>query len=173
MTSIVPALTHSVYFHCQREKHLTVMCVAEKTTPKRVCWAFIDEVIQECNDLSIAPSKDSVMAILKRLFKKWENPNADQLLYLNSQVDELKVIMVENIEKLLDRGEKLSSLVVETEHIAREGEEFRTGGHVVRNRMVCRVLFLVGILLSIFGCTCFAILGIVMIVCNGKCLPPK
>ncbi|XP_063716319.1 vesicle-associated membrane protein 7-like [Symsagittifera roscoffensis] len=53
---------------------------------------------------------------------------------LNSQVDDVKNVMNENIEKLLQRGETLDDLLRNTQNLEIEGNAFRTKTRRVKNR---------------------------------------
>lgn len=52
-----------------------------------------------------------------------------------AQVSEVKQIMMENIEKVLDRGEKLELLVDKTENLRYQADQFQKGGKALRNKM--------------------------------------
>jgi hypothetical protein len=46
-----------------------------------------------------------------------EGKNADKVQQIKSELDETKVILLESIEKLLERGEKIDELVKKTEEL--------------------------------------------------------
>lgn len=51
------------------------------------------------------------------------------------KVSEVKEIMMQNIEKVLDRGEKLELLVDKTENLRYQADQFQKGGKALRNKM--------------------------------------
>lgn len=51
------------------------------------------------------------------------------------QVDEVKNIMVENIEKVLERGEKIELLVDKTDDLRFQAEKFQKTGRQLRSKM--------------------------------------
>jgi hypothetical protein len=53
----------------------------------------------------------------------------------DAQVTEVKEIMMQNIEKVLDRGEKLELLVDKTENLRYQADQFQKGGKALRNKM--------------------------------------
>ncbi len=73
------------------------------------------------------------------------NPAADALSRAKGEISEVKSVMVENIDKVLDRGEKIELLVDKTEGLA--GDAFRFKKQSTR-----------------YGPTCFA-------VCALWCMP--
>ena len=58
---------------------------------------------------------------------KFQNPSeADAMTKLQSELDETKIIMHDNIEKILDRGEKLDDLVAKSEGLSYQSKAFYT-----------------------------------------------
>merc|ERR1711959_416444 len=54
---------------------------------------------------------------------------------VQQQVSEVKEIMMDNIEKVLDRGEKIEVLVDKTEALRFQADNFHKQGRALRNRM--------------------------------------
>jgi hypothetical protein len=54
---------------------------------------------------------------------------------VGAQVSEVKEIMMQNIEKVLDRGEKLELLVDKTENLRYQADQFQKSGKALRNKM--------------------------------------
>nr|ACG34366.1 vesicle-associated membrane protein 725 [Zea mays] len=52
-----------------------------------------------------------------------------KLAKVKAQVSEVKGVMMENIEKVLDRGEKIELLVDKTENLRSQAQDFRQQGH--------------------------------------------
>ena len=48
---------------------------------------------------------------IKTLFQKFQDPKADKLYAVEENLNETKVILHENLEKMLQRGEQLDVLV--------------------------------------------------------------
>mmetsp|Transcript_42488 Transcript_42488/g.76193 ORF Transcript_42488/g.76193 Transcript_42488/m.76193 type:complete len:150 (-) Transcript_42488:280-729(-) len=63
----------------------------------------------------------------------WSNdPQADAIGRCKTDINEVKGIMVQNIEKVLDRGEKIELLVTRTDALQEESFAFRREARVVR-----------------------------------------
>ncbi|XP_076921699.1 vesicle-associated membrane protein 721-like isoform X1 [Bidens hawaiensis] len=58
-----------------------------------------------------------------------------KLSKVKAQVSEVKGVMMENIEKVLDRGEKIELLVDKTETLHSQAQGFRTQGTQLRRKM--------------------------------------
>ncbi|KAG2622477.1 vesicle-associated membrane protein 721-like [Panicum virgatum] len=58
-----------------------------------------------------------------------------RLSRVKAQVDQVKGIMMENIDKVIDRGEQIDGLVTRTEQLHNQAADFRQQGTRVRRRM--------------------------------------
>ncbi|CAG7907734.1 unnamed protein product, partial [Brassica rapa] len=92
----------------------------------------------------------------------------NKLAKVKAQVTEVKGVMMENIEKVLDRGEKIELLVNKTEDLRSHAQDFRTQGTKIRRKMWWENM---KIKLIVVGITIALILIIIIIsVCPGfKC----
>eukprot|EP00316_Scyphosphaera_apsteinii_P002804 CAMPEP_0119317862 /NCGR_PEP_ID=MMETSP1333-20130426/44616_1 /TAXON_ID=418940 /ORGANISM="Scyphosphaera apsteinii, Strain RCC1455" /LENGTH=120 /DNA_ID=CAMNT_0007323925 /DNA_START=214 /DNA_END=573 /DNA_ORIENTATION=- len=59
----------------------------------------------------------------------------DHISQVHSEIDEVRAVMVENIEKLLARGDKIELLVDKTEHLNRETFRFKKQSTAVKRVM--------------------------------------
>ena len=90
-----------------------------------------------------------------------------KLSKVKAQVSEVKGVMMENIEKVLDRGEKIELLVDKTENLRSQAQDFRQQGTQMRRKMWLQNM---KIKLIVLGILIALILIIVLSVCNGfKC----
>ena len=58
-----------------------------------------------------------------------------KLSKLKAQITEVKGIMMDNIEKVLDRGEKIELLVDKTENLQFQADSFQRQGRQLRRKM--------------------------------------
>mmetsp|Transcript_8136 Transcript_8136/g.50369 ORF Transcript_8136/g.50369 Transcript_8136/m.50369 type:complete len:140 (-) Transcript_8136:3651-4070(-) len=77
----------------------------------------------------------------------------DKMRSVQNQVSAVKSVMIENIERVLDRGEKIELLVDKTENLRFQADTFQKSGRQLR-RAMCRQnlkmkLVILGILLMI------------------------
>ncbi|XP_039046266.1 vesicle-associated membrane protein 722-like [Hibiscus syriacus] len=83
---------------------------------------------------------------------------------VKAQVSEVKGVMIENIEKVLDRGGKIDILVDKTEDLRSQAQDFRQQGTRMRRKMWWQnmkvKLIVLGILIAL-------ILIIVLSICGG------
>ncbi|KAG0490922.1 hypothetical protein HPP92_007785 [Vanilla planifolia] len=90
-----------------------------------------------------------------------------KLAKVKAQVSEVKGVMMENIEKVLDRGEKIELLVDKTENLRSQAQDFRQQGTRMRRKMWLQNM---KVKLIVLGIIIALILIIVLSVCHGfKC----
>ncbi|KAG6536700.1 hypothetical protein ZIOFF_001760 [Zingiber officinale] len=90
-----------------------------------------------------------------------------KLAKVKAQVSEVKGVMMENIEKVLDRGEKIELLVDKTENLHSQAQDFRQQGTKMRRKMWLQNM---KIKLIVLGIIIALILIIILSVCHGfKC----
>ncbi|MED6192715.1 hypothetical protein PIB30_012607 [Stylosanthes scabra] len=87
-----------------------------------------------------------------------------KLAKVQNQVSEVKGVMMENIEKVLDRGEKIELLVDKTENLHSQAQDFKTSGTKIRRKMWLQNMKMKLIVLAIL---IVLILVIVLSVCHG------
>lgn len=97
-----------------------------------------------------------------------DNPEEiNKLAKVKAQVSEVKGVMMENIEKVLDRGEKIELLVDKTENLHSQAQGFRNQSTQVRRKMWLQNM---KIKLIVLGIIIALILIIILSVCHGfKC----
>ncbi|WMV36153.1 hypothetical protein MTR67_029538 [Solanum verrucosum] len=88
----------------------------------------------------------------------------NKLAKVKAQVSEVKGVMMENIEKVLDRGEKIELLVDKTENLRSQAQDFKTQGTKVRRKMWLQNM---KIKLIVLGIILALILVIVLSICHG------
>uniref|UniRef100_A0A803MLM3 Uncharacterized protein n=1 Tax=Chenopodium quinoa TaxID=63459 RepID=A0A803MLM3_CHEQI len=91
----------------------------------------------------------------------------NKLAKVKAQVSEVKGVMMENIEKVLDRGEKIELLVDKTENLRSQAQDFRTQGTKIRRKMWWENMKIKLIVLAIVVAL---ILIVILSICGGfKC----
>ncbi|GFP88347.1 vesicle-associated membrane protein 721 [Phtheirospermum japonicum] len=92
----------------------------------------------------------------------------NQLAKVQAQVSEVKGVMMGNIEKVLDRGEKIELLVDKTENLRSQAQDFKTQGTKMKRKMWIQNMKMK---LIVVGIVIVLALIIFLSVCQGfKCL---
>lgn len=144
------------YKDSESQEFITIFCLATEDVEKRIVWKFVEKS-KECYETGTLTSK-----YLKKLVSDFNLPDVDQIHVLQEKVDEIKEIMIMNIDKLIERGEKLEEIVQMTEELNEEATGFLSGSKKVRNSMIKKfilyivilVFLLLGILITVFFVAC-------------------
>ncbi|KAL3505744.1 hypothetical protein ACH5RR_031126 [Cinchona calisaya] len=88
----------------------------------------------------------------------------DKLLKVKAQVSEVKSIMLENIDKTIERGENLTILTNKAEDLRDSAQEFKNKGTQIRRKMWYQNM---KIKLIVLGIILFLVLVIWLSICRG------
>ena len=109
-------------------------------------FAFLAELQQKFNStaqpsssLSETPAyglQGSFGPIIAQLMNTYNtNPPTDELSRAQNELAQVKDIMVQNVEQILSRGERIELLVDKTDNMASQATAFRRGARTVRRSM--------------------------------------
>ncbi|TMW95560.1 putative vesicle-associated membrane protein 726 [Solanum lycopersicum] len=165
-------------FNFLSDNGFTYCVVATESAGREIPLAFLDRVK---NDFSkkYAGGK-AATASAKSLNREFGSKLKEHMKYccdhpeeisklskVKAQVSEVKGVMMENIEKVLDRGEKIELLVDKTDNLRSQAQDFRQQGTKIRRKMWYENM---KIKLVVFAIILVLILIIILSVCPGfKC----
>uniref|UniRef100_A0A7N0RA54 Uncharacterized protein n=1 Tax=Kalanchoe fedtschenkoi TaxID=63787 RepID=A0A7N0RA54_KALFE len=149
--------------------------VAKETVGKQISIAFLERV--KADFKKRCGGGKAGTAIAKSLNKEFgpvmkehmqyiidHVEEIEKLLKVKAQVSEVKSIMLENIDKAIDRGENLTTLADKTENLRSQAQSFKKQGTQLRKKMWYQNM---KIKLVVLGILLFLILVIWLSVCHG------
>eukprot|EP00898_Chlorokybus_atmophyticus_P006580 jgi/Chlat1/6923/Chrsp52S06599 len=156
----------------------TYTAVANEEFGRQIPFAFLERVRDdflrkhgEAAKTAIAHSlnKDYASKLREHMEFVTEHPEElSKVAKVQKEVDQVKHIMMENIEKVLDRGEKIELLVDKTDALRSQADDFHRTGRQLRRRMWWNNLKLK---LMVAGILFVLIFVVFLIACKGfKCL---
>lgn len=159
------------------ENGFTYCVVAVESVGRQVPIAFLekvkDEFTKKCGAKAATAGPNSLKKEFGSKLKEQMQYCVDhpeeisKLAKVKAQVTEVKGVMMENIEKVLDRGEKIELLVDKTENLRSQAQDFRTQGTKIRRKMWWQNMKMK---LIVFAIIVALILIIILSVCGGfKC----
>jgi len=132
-------------FHYISEGGFTYLVMADEAAERRMPFAFLAELQQK---FLSAPSSSTAADIpaygLQGTFEPTiaalvltynTAPPADELTRAQTELNHVKDIMVQNVEQILSRGERIELLVDKTDAMAGQATAFRRGARSVRRQM--------------------------------------
>ncbi|KIY44332.1 VAMP/synaptobrevin-like protein [Fistulina hepatica ATCC 64428] len=144
-TTILFLIPNSYLFHYISEGGFTYLVMADDSAGRRMPFAFLNDLQHRFLE---APSSSSaqdapahglqgtfgpVIASLMNTYNT--SPPQDELTRAQNELDQVKNIMVQNVEQILSRGERIELLVDKTDVMAGQATAFRRGARSVRRQM--------------------------------------
>ncbi|GLC35106.1 hypothetical protein PLESTB_000555000 [Pleodorina starrii] len=158
-------------FHVMVSDGITFMAVAEEAFGRRIPFAFLDDIRGRFVGMYGAAAKDAVAYEYNNEFSRvlgeraaaFSDPAADAINRVKGELHEVKHIMIENIEKVLERGERLDLLVDKTEGLQQVSLAFRREARRLKQTLWWKN---VRLWLVVSGATMAVIYFIVAMVCG-------
>eukprot|EP00732_Lithocolla_globosa_P006534 Lithocolla_globosa_v1_NODE_7658_length_917_cov_25.230858.p1 type:complete len:236 gc:universal NODE_7658_length_917_cov_25.230858:842-135(-) len=120
-------------FHYIAEDGLVYMCMADEEFGRRVPFAFLEDIkrrfINTYGDrgktaIPLGMNAEFSKVLSKQMGYYSENPDADRINEVRNEIDTVKNVMVQNIEKVLERGERMELLVDKTDNLNQQAFQF-------------------------------------------------
>eukprot|EP00199_Chlamydomonas_sp_CCMP681_P006345 CAMPEP_0119107650 /NCGR_PEP_ID=MMETSP1180-20130426/11522_1 /TAXON_ID=3052 ORGANISM="Chlamydomonas cf sp, Strain CCMP681" /NCGR_SAMPLE_ID=MMETSP1180 /ASSEMBLY_ACC=CAM_ASM_000741 /LENGTH=220 /DNA_ID=CAMNT_0007093167 /DNA_START=11 /DNA_END=673 /DNA_ORIENTATION=+ len=120
-------------FHVLAADGVIYLVMAEEATGRQVPFAFLEDLRnrfsatygQASEAVAYEYNTEFAPIITQRMTFFMTDPSADSITRVKGQLVEVKDIMIENIEKVLERGEKLDLLVDKTDNLQETAFTFR------------------------------------------------
>jgi len=123
----------SYTFHVYgRSEGLACVCISDHEYPKLVAHKLLSQIADEFLSANPRPkwaagSGKIEMPQLGGYIQKYQDPKqADSILKIQQELDETKIVLHKTIESVLERGEKLDSLVERSRDLSVTSKQFYT-----------------------------------------------
>lgn len=97
--------------HCYIGKERIFTTITDKKYPPGVAYRLLEEISRQDADM-------------ESLFKSYQDPNNDVIYRIESDLEETKTVLMQNVEKLFQRGDKLEDLIEKSERLSAETKTF-------------------------------------------------
>lgn len=134
----------SYLFHVVGEDGLIFLCVTDPGFRRGVAYSYLEEIRTCFNQTTLLMRAPSARAheldiefehVMEQEMEAYSSGRkGDQMSQLRMKVDEVKGVMTENIEKVLERGDKLDDLVLKTQDLEESSIMFRSTAKKVRRK---------------------------------------
>ncbi|XP_020574750.1 vesicle-associated membrane protein 714 isoform X2 [Phalaenopsis equestris] len=110
-------------FHVLRADRLIFLCMANDTFGRRIPFAYLEDIHMRFmknygrvahSSLAYAMNDEFARVLHHQMEYFSSNQTADTLNRLRGEVSEIHTVMVDNIEKIMDRGDRIALLVDKT-----------------------------------------------------------
>ena len=134
-------------FHYIVDNGITFLCMATEDQKRRVTFDFLEDVKQTWRASYTAVESTALAFSLNDEFKSelqskmnyYSNePDSDQIAKVNQRISDVKDVMVENIDKVLENREKIELLVDKTDGLTVQAFKFEKQSRNLKNDLWCR-----------------------------------
>jgi len=167
-------------FHYIVEDGITYLCMADEEFGRRIPFAFLEDIKNRFRAtygdrgktaIAYGMNTDFSRVLQNQMDYYSNNPGADRINRVRGEIDEVKSVMVHNIEKVLERGERIELLVDKTESLNQNAFKFKKASNQLKRSMwwknVKIMIILIVVVIVVVYC-------IVAIACKGlwfqKCI---
>ncbi|XP_034106173.1 vesicle-associated membrane protein 7 [Drosophila albomicans] len=166
--------SHGDYLiHYTCENRLIYMCITDNEFERSRAFLFLADIkqkfiqtygLQVATAIGYAMNTEFSKIMSQQMVHFSQSLEVDNISHVHGQIDELKDIMIKNIDSLRDRGEKLELLVNRTENLSNNSVAFRKASRNLARQMFwknIRIYVVVGLVII------FIIYVIVSMACGG------
>ncbi|KAG0002115.1 Vesicle-associated membrane protein [Entomortierella chlamydospora] len=132
-------------FHYICEDGLTYMCMADDSFGRRVPFAFLQDIKERflthygheraLNAQVPYAMNEFSKTIAKQMDYFSTNPEADRIKQVQGEIEQVKDVMVHNIERVLERGERIELLVDKTDNLNHQAYAFKKRSTALKRAM--------------------------------------
>ncbi|XP_062097553.1 vesicle-associated membrane protein 711 [Humulus lupulus] len=164
-------------FHIRRTDGLTVLCMADEGAGRRIPFAFLEDIHQRfvrtygraVHSAQAYGMNDEFSRVLSQQIEYYSSdPNADRINRLKGEMSQVRNVMIENIDKVLERGDRLELLVDKTANMQGNTFRFRKQARRFRSAVWWRNVKLTIALIILLLVVAYVVLAFV---CHGVLLP--
>ncbi|PIN20728.1 Synaptobrevin/VAMP-like protein [Handroanthus impetiginosus] len=164
-------------FHILRADGLTYLCMANDTFGRRIPFSYLEDIQMRFMKnygrvASYAPAyamNDEFSRVLHQQMEFFSsNPSADTLNRVRGEVSEVRTIMVDNIDKILERGDRIELLVDKTATMQDSAFHFRKQSKRLRRALWMKNAKLLAMLTCLIVVLLYCIIAAA---CGGITLP--
>lgn len=164
-------------FHVKRTDGLTVLCMADDTAGRRIPFAFLEDIHQRfvrtygraVHSANAYGMNDEFSRVLSQQMEYYSNdPNADRINRLKGEMSQVRNVMIENIDKVLERGDRLELLVDKASNMQGNTMRFRKQARRFRNTVWWKNVKLMIMVIILLLVIAYLVLAFV---CHGVTLP--
>ncbi|KAG9391469.1 vesicle-associated membrane protein [Carpediemonas membranifera] len=126
------------------EDGLCYMCLADNELAQRIAFSFLADIkkrftttygdkMYSARSYQLNSEFSRVLSSQMTYFSN--NVEADRINRVQAQIDDVKNIMVDNISKVIDRGDKIDTLLADAENLKSEARSFQSQSQALKRAM--------------------------------------
>ncbi|KAI7846867.1 vesicle-associated membrane protein [Circinella umbellata] len=121
-------------FHYICEDGIIYMCMADDSFGRRIPFAFLQDLKEKFlstygKERALQSPSYGLQEFSRVMAKQMDyfstNPSSDRLKQVHGEIEQVKDVMVHNIERVLERGERIELLVDKTDNLNQQAFAFK------------------------------------------------
>ncbi|KAJ3377384.1 hypothetical protein HDU92_008336, partial [Lobulomyces angularis] len=130
-------------FHYIQKNGIIYMCMLQPFKGRRIAFAFLEDIKRRFETSYGDRAQDAIAYGLNEFSKTLStqmeffssNAGADRIRQVQGEIEQVKDVMVQNIEKVLERGERIDILVDKTDTLNQASFAFKKRSTALRRQM--------------------------------------
>jgi len=167
-------------FHYMVSSGMTYLCISDRTSPRLAAFTLLDNLKRDFTEAYGDRARSAVAYSFNADFERTiahhmdaanvvgESAGSEKISLIHEEIEQVKQVMIKNIELLLERGERIELLVQKTEELDLHAMQFHRSTRSLHRSFRCANLRLSIIIL-------FFILAVLYVIgasaCGGLVLP--
>jgi len=156
-----------IFLYMKDDEGLIYLCMTDDENSYRVPFALMEDLrarfrtqFRTSYQSATENSLDDAFArvIQDRMDYFNHDPQADKITSVRDEIEKVKEKMVDNIELVLKRGERIETLIDETDSLSQRSSTFKTQSTKVKRKLRCKNWMLCGCII-----VCLLILLVIII----------
>lgn len=159
-------MTHpgeKLHVHVLVDQGITYICITECSETRHQPFLFLKDVRERFSEQPSLISRSyranehefdrDFRPVLVKIMDDHNSGKADKMSAVEQQIEDVRQVLLLNVEKVMERGERLDELVTKTEELDSTATDFRRSARTVFVQARCRNLKLwlfIGVLIIIF-----------------------
>mmetsp|Transcript_1545 Transcript_1545/g.2959 ORF Transcript_1545/g.2959 Transcript_1545/m.2959 type:complete len:198 (+) Transcript_1545:523-1116(+) len=142
-------------FHYIVDGGITFLCMTSEMVKRRIPFAFLEDIRvrfrkqigQDANFATAFSLNDDFAPTLRQQMNFFNHdPSSDRITQVKNELSEVKDVMVESIERVMERGERIELLVDKTDRLNQTSFKFEKSSRNLKNAMYYRKMrsYLIG-----------------------------
>jgi len=145
------AAQDSIFHYIVDEMGLVCLCMAHSSAGSRVPFAFLQDIqsrfLSQFGRSFQSASENSLDdAFARTLYQQMDyynnSPEADDIRRIRSEIQTVMDVMVQNLDKVLERGEKIEVLIDQTDKLQTQSYRMKSSATRLKRRLWCKNLYL-------------------------------
>jgi vesicle-associated membrane protein 7 len=163
-------------FHYIIENNIIYLCLCDDSNKRRLPFNFLDDIKDRFLNKFGNQAQQAIAysftqqfsPILRERMEYFNGPGGDSFSAVNNKIEDVKNVMVRNIELVLERGEKLEILVDKAEALSTEAFKFESQSKRLKYAMWWRRIKLYVMIFVVLAVIIIIIIIIAAVICKGN-----